>query len=197
MDVTPRIAAALDCAIRLGFGIRKLELIWKLDPGNWKLITVMNETNPSQPADRPMLDDQTRKKLEAIPRSDPDDLLKPARGSVIIMALVVSIAAHAVLVGLTSFPLFADWKKYGVHHPTKIDEFKAEEAEKKRLEEQQAKLIEHQRRVAEAAEAADAAPADADGKAPPEKKPAEVKPPDGKTEAPLDDFDLNKSDLGL
>ena len=44
---------------------------------------------------------------------------------------------------------------------------------------------------------ADAAPADADGKAPPEKKPAEVKPPDGKTEAPLDDFDLNKSDLGL
>ena len=159
----------------------------------------MSDLEPDT-ADSPTLSDDERKKLEAIPVRDPDDLLRQKRGSIIVMALVLSVAAHVALIGLTSFPLFADWKTYGVHMPARLDELKEEEAEKKRLAEQQAKLLAKKEEAAreEASKPGETNPEPTpDPKDPDPAKPDQTKPPEGDTEDPLKKFDLNDSDLGL
>ena len=78
----------------------------------------------------------------------PDTLLVEIEKSIFVKSIVISIVAHVLLLGLTSFPLFADWTKYGIHSPSFINgqktaENKAREAaerkaaaEKKAAEEQ-------------------------------------------------------------
>ena len=56
----------------------------------------------------------------------PDMLLTDIERSIFAKALVISIIAHAALLGGTSFSLFADWGKYGVHSPSYINAKKTE-----------------------------------------------------------------------
>lgn len=65
----------------------------------------------------------------------PDMLLTEIERSIFVKALVISIIAHVVLLGVTSTSLFADWAKYGVHSPSYINAVKSKEnkeAEEKR-----------------------------------------------------------------
>ena len=92
----------------------------------------------------------------------PDMLLTDIERSIFAKALVISIIAHAVLLGGTSFSLFADWGKYGVHSPSYINaqkskENKEAEAEEKAAEE--AKKAESEKSAAAAKDAKAAAPA--------------------------------------
>ena len=57
----------------------------------------------------------------------PDMLLTDIERSIFAKALVISIIAHAALLGGTSFSLFADWGKYGVHSPSYINAQKSKE----------------------------------------------------------------------
>ncbi|MBQ3316248.1 MAG: hypothetical protein IJG70_09885 [Kiritimatiellae bacterium] len=99
----------------------------------------------------------------------PDMLLTDIERSIFAKALVISIIAHAVLLGGTSFSLFADWGKYGVHSPSYINAQKSKEnkeaeaarrkaaAEEKAAEE--AKKAESEKSAAAAKDAKAAAPA--------------------------------------
>ena len=99
----------------------------------------------------------------------PDMLLTDIERSIFAKALVISIIAHAALLGGTSFSLFADWGKYGVHSPSYINAQKSKEnkeaeaarrkaaAEEKAAEE--AKKAESEKAAAPAKDAKAAAPA--------------------------------------
>lgn len=99
----------------------------------------------------------------------PDMLLTDIERSIFAKALVISIIAHAALLGGTSFSLFADWGKYGVHSPSYINAQKSKEnkeaeaarrkaaAEEKAAEE--AKKAEAEKAAAPAKDAKAAAPA--------------------------------------
>ena len=99
----------------------------------------------------------------------PDMLLTDIERSIFAKALVISIIAHAALLGGTSFSLFADWGKYGVHSPSYINaqtskENKEAEAERRKAaaEEkaaEEAKKAEAEKAAAPAKDAKAAAPA--------------------------------------
>lgn len=61
---------------------------------------------------------------------DPDELMVEVNRSIVVKTLVVSFLAHFLIIGLTSFSLYADWSQYGVNWPTEIKRIKKEEAEK-------------------------------------------------------------------
>ena len=51
---------------------------------------------------------------------DPDTLLKKVDKKGMSGDLVLSIVLHALVIGLTSFGLYASWMKWGVHSPSQI-----------------------------------------------------------------------------
>lgn len=89
----------------------------------------------------------------------PDELIAQIDRSIFAKALVVSVLAHAALMGATSVSLFQDWMTYGVHAPSYINAEKtrarreAEEAQRREA------TLEKARAEAAAAEAAKAAAA--------------------------------------
>ena len=110
----------------------------------------------------------------------PDMLLTDIERSIFAKALVISIIAHVALLGGTSFSLFADWGKYGVHSPSYINAQKSKENKEAEAE---------RRKAAPSATPATAAtPAAEDGKV----TPPEVEPLPPKKEFQLgDDLSLD------
>jgi len=51
---------------------------------------------------------------------DPDTLLKKMDKKSMKSDMFVSIVLHLLVIGLTSFGLYASWAKWGVHSPSKI-----------------------------------------------------------------------------
>lgn len=95
---------------------------------------------------------------------DPDELLLAINRSMLMRALAISVAVHAVLVFGTSFSLYRDWRSYGLHAPSEIKRLKRkaeEEAKETARREAAAKRAEE----AAAAQAAEGAKP-ADGAAP-------------------------------
>ncbi len=66
--------------------------------------------------------------------ADPEVLMQEIRQSRMTRTILISLVAHILLVGLTSFGLFSDWARYGIMMPAAIQaEKKArDEAELKR-----------------------------------------------------------------
>lgn len=106
----------------------------------------------------------------------PDMLLTEIERSIFVKALVISIIAHVLLLAATSFPLFADWSRYGVHSPSYINAQKAKE-NKEAEAARRKKEIEEKAEAASSEKSGEAAKADAKGAAP------AAKPADGKAEA--------------
>ena len=145
----------------------------------------------------------------------PDMLLTDIERSIFAKALVISIIAHAALLGGTSFSLFADWGKYGVHSPSYINAQKSKEnkeaeaarrkaaAEAKAAEE--AKKAEAEKAAAPAKDAAKDAKAAATNAAPsatpataatPAAEDGKVTPPEVEPLPPKKEFQLG-DDLSL
>lgn len=145
----------------------------------------------------------------------PDMLLTDIERSIFAKALVISIIAHAALLGGTSFSLFADWGKYGVHSPSYINAQKSKEnkeaeaarrkaaAEEKAAEE--AKKAEAEKAAAPAKDAAKDAKAAATNAAPsatpataatPAAEDGKVTPPEVEPLPPKKEFQLG-DDLSL
>ncbi len=72
--------------------------------------------------------------------ADPAALMQEVRQSRMTRTILISLVAHILLVGLTSFGLFADWSRYGIMMPAAIQaEKKArDEAEQKRKAQEEA-----------------------------------------------------------
>lgn len=87
----------------------------------------------------------------------PDMLLTDIERSIFAKALVISIIAHAALLGGTSFSLFADWGKYGVHSPSYINAQKSKENKEAEAERRKAAAEEKAAEEAKKAEAEKAA----------------------------------------
>ncbi|MBR2355954.1 MAG: hypothetical protein IKA69_06225 [Kiritimatiellae bacterium] len=87
----------------------------------------------------------------------PDMLLTDIERSIFAKALVISIIAHAALLGGTSFSLFADWGKYGVHPPSYINAQKSKENKEAEAERRKAAAEEKAAEEAKKAEAEKAA----------------------------------------
>lgn len=83
----------------------------------------------------------------------PDMLLTDIERSIFAKALVISIIAHAALLGGTSFSLFADWGKYGVHSPSYINAQKSKENKEAEAERRKAAAEEKAAEEAKKAEA--------------------------------------------
>lgn len=144
----------------------------------------------------------------------PDMLLTEIERSIFVKALVISVIAHAVLLGGTSFSLFADWGKYGVHSPSYINAQKSREnkeaeaerrkaaAEEKAAEEskkaaEEKKGAEAQKAVAETNKApAEAKGGDAAAKDTQEAEDGKVTPPEIEPLPPKKEFQLG-DDLSL
>lgn len=145
----------------------------------------------------------------------PDMLLTDIERSIFAKALVISIIAHVALLGGTSFSLFADWGKYGVHSPSYINAQKSKEnkeaeaerrkaaAEEKAAEE--AKKAEAEKTAAPAKDAAKDAKAAATNAAPsatpataatPAAEDGKVTPPEVEPLPPKKEFQLG-DDLSL
>ena len=131
---------------------------------------------------------------------DPDTLLKKVDKKGMSGDLVLSIVLHALVIGLTSFGLYASWMKWGVHSPTQIKVLEKAAAK------EAAKAAAEAKAKADAEAAATNAVEKAESKkpaAPAEKKPAaekkdsapEALPLDKQVEAPPKNFDLNEIDL--
>lgn len=82
----------------------------------------------------------------------PETLLVELERSIFTKALVISVVAHVLVLGLTSFSLFADWGKYGVHSPSYINAQKTKE--NKEIEAANRKKAAEEKAAAEAAKAA-------------------------------------------
>lgn len=95
----------------------------------------------------------------------PDMLLTDIERSIFAKALVISIIAHAALLGGTSFSLFADWGKYGVHSPSYINAQKSKENKEAEAERRKAAAEEKAAEEAKKAEAEKAAAPAKDAKA--------------------------------
>ena len=122
----------------------------------------------------------------------PDELVAQIDRSIFAKALVISIVAHAALMGATSVSLFQDWMRYGFHSPSYINAEKTRErreaeetrrreatAEKANAEAEAKKAAGETNQVAAAAEPAKqtvAAEEAAAAKASEEKTPPEVQP---------------------
>ena len=83
----------------------------------------------------------------------PDMLLTDIERSIFAKALVISIIAHVALLGGTSFSLFADWGKYGVHTPSYINAQKSKENKEAEAERRKAAAEEKAAEEAKKAEA--------------------------------------------
>lgn len=83
----------------------------------------------------------------------PDMLLTDIERSIFAKALVISIIAHAALLCGTSFSLFADWGKYGVHSPSYINAQKSKENKEAEAERRKAEAEEKAAEEAKKAEA--------------------------------------------
>ena len=64
--------------------------------------------------------------------ADPDTLMDEVKQSRMTRTILVSLVAHLLIVGLTSFGLFADWSEYGFIMPIEIKAEKAARAEAER-----------------------------------------------------------------
>ncbi|MCR5840334.1 MAG: hypothetical protein K6G94_11960 [Kiritimatiellae bacterium] len=122
----------------------------------------------------------------------PDELVAQIDRSIFAKALVISIVAHAALMGATSVSLFQDWMRYGFHSPSYINAEKTRErreaeetrrreatAEKANAEAEAKKAAGETNQVAAAVEPAKqtvAAEEAAAAKASEEKTPPEVQP---------------------
>ena len=122
----------------------------------------------------------------------PDELIANIDRSIFAKALVISIIAHAALMGATSVSLFQDWMRYGFHSPSYINAEKTRErreaeetrrreatAEKANAEAEAKKAAGETNQVAAAVEPAKqtvAAEEAAAAKASEEKTPPEVEP---------------------
>lgn len=122
----------------------------------------------------------------------PEELVARIDRSIFAKALVISIVAHAALMGATSVPLFQDWMRYGFHSPSYINAEKTRErreaeetrrreatAEKANAEAEAKKAAGETNQVAAAVEPAKqtvAAEEAAAAKASEEKTPPEVQP---------------------
>ena len=95
----------------------------------------------------------------------PDMLLTDIERSIFAKALVISIIAHVALLGGTSFSLFADWGKYGVHSPSYINAQKSKENKEAEAERRKAAAEEKAAEEAKKAEAEKAAAPAKDAKA--------------------------------
>jgi DNA-directed RNA polymerase subunit RPC12/RpoP len=84
---------------------------------------------------------------------DPEELMGEINTSIITKGVVVSLLIHLIVVGLTSFGLYADWAEYGFMLPVEI------KAEKKRIadEERKEKLAAARKKKEEERKAAIAA----------------------------------------
>ncbi len=131
---------------------------------------------------------------------DPDTLLKKVDKKGMSGDLVLSIVLHALVIGLTSFGLYASWMKWGVHSPSQIKVLEKAAAK------EAAKAAAEAKAKADAEAAATNSVEKAESKkpaAPAEKKPAaekkdsapEALPLDKQVEAPPKNFDLNEIDL--
>ena len=122
----------------------------------------------------------------------PEELVARIDRSIFAKALVISIVAHAALMGATSVSLFQDWMRYGFHSPSYINAEKTRErreaeetsrreatAEKANAEAEAKKAAGETNQVAAAVEPAKqtvAAEEAAAAKASEEKTPPEVQP---------------------
>ena len=133
---------------------------------------------------------------------DPDTLLKKVDKKGMSGDLVLSIVLHALVIGLTSFGLYASWAKWGVHSPSQIKVLEKAAAKEAAKAEAEAKAKEAAAAAAtnsvEKAEAKKpAAEAEKRDKKDAAKKDAspEALPLDKQVEAPPKNFDLNEIDL--
>ncbi len=87
----------------------------------------------------------------------PDELIANIDRSIFAKALVMSVIAHAALMGATSVSLFQDWMRYGFHSPSYINAEKTRErreAEETRRREATAEKAKSEAAEAEAKKAA-------------------------------------------
>ena len=87
----------------------------------------------------------------------PEELVARIDRSIFAKALVISIVAHAALMGATSVSLFQDWMRYGFHSPSYINAEKTRErreAEETRRREATAEKAKSEAAEAEAKKAA-------------------------------------------
>lgn len=132
----------------------------------------------------------------------PDMLLTDIERSIFAKALVISIIAHAALLGGTSFSLFADWGKYGVHSPSYINAQKSKENKEAEAERRKAAAEEKAAEEAKKAEAEKAAaPAATNAATPataatPAAEDGKVTPPEVEPLPPKKEFQLG-DDLSL
>ena len=69
--------------------------------------------------------------------AEPDELMADIRRSIMTKTLLVSITAHLILVGFTSFGLYAKWAKWGVAMPNTINKL----IDKEKRDAQEAQLL--------------------------------------------------------
>ncbi|MBO4448399.1 MAG: hypothetical protein J5807_02815 [Kiritimatiellae bacterium] len=134
---------------------------------------------------------------------DPDTLLKKVDKKGMSGDLVLSIVLHALVIGLTSFGLYASWMKWGVHSPSQIkvlEKAAAKEAAKAAAE-AKAKA-DAEAAATNSVEKAEAKKPAAEAEKKQDKKDAakkdaapEALPLDKQVEAPPKNFDLNEIDL--
>lgn len=132
--------------------------------------------------------------------NDPDTLLKKIDKKGMFGDVIISIVVHALIIGLTSFGLYASWAKWGVHSPSKIktlEKAAAKEAEKQKQEELAAAAKAHEatndvqkagQKVQKTTPEASVAPTKQDD------APAQL-PLDKQVSEPPKTFDLNEIDL--
>lgn len=94
----------------------------------------------------------------------PDELIANIDRSIFAKALVMSVIAHAALMGATSVSLFQDWMRYGFHSPSYINAEKTRE--RREAEETRRREATAEKAKSEAAEAKKAAPGQTDQAAP-------------------------------
>ncbi len=94
----------------------------------------------------------------------PDELIANIDRSIFAKALVMSVIAHAALMGATSVSLFQDWMRYGFHSPSYINAEKTRE--RREAEETRRREATAEKAKSEAAEAKKTAPGQTDQAAP-------------------------------
>ena len=94
----------------------------------------------------------------------PDELIANIDRSIFAKALVMSVIAHAALMGATSVSLFQDWMRYGFHSPSYINAEKT--GERREAEETRRREATAEKAKSEAAEAKKTAPGQTDQAAP-------------------------------
>ncbi|MBO6122012.1 MAG: hypothetical protein J6Q49_09155 [Kiritimatiellae bacterium] len=96
----------------------------------------------------------------------PDELIANIDRSIFAKALVMSVIAHAALMGATSVSLFQDWMRYGFHSPSYINAEKTRERREAEETRRREATAEKAKSEAAEAEAKKAAPGQTDQAAP-------------------------------